>query len=73
MRTIDGKPEYSGGLDVFSQIIKKEGFFALWKGITPYYFRLGPHTILVFMFLEKFNSMYRIHVLGDTSGKGAGI
>ena len=73
MKIIDGKPEYSGAAEVLSKIIKTEGYLALWKGFTPYYLRLGPHTVLVFVLLEKFNSMFRKHVLGDTSGKGAGI
>ena len=34
-------------------MIKNEGFFSLWKGFTPYYFRLGPHTVLTFIFLEQ--------------------
>jgi solute carrier family 25 oxoglutarate transporter 11 len=44
---------------VFTDVIKKEGFFALWKGFTPYYARLGPHTVLTFIFLEQFNSLYK--------------
>ena len=35
------------------QVVKNEGFFSLWKGFTPYYFRLGPHTVLTFIFLEQ--------------------
>merc|ERR1712037_607417 len=38
----DGVPEYKGAADVLSKVIKNEGFFSLWKGFTPYYFRLGP-------------------------------
>lgn len=59
MKTIDGKPEYKGMADVLLKIVKNEGIFALWKGFTPYYARLGPHTVLVFIFLEQFNSLYR--------------
>ncbi|CAH0564785.1 unnamed protein product [Brassicogethes aeneus] len=64
MKTINGKPEYSGPMDVLSQIVKKEGFFKLWKGFTPYYFRLGPHTVLTFIFLEQLNTAYKKHFLG---------
>lgn len=64
MRIIDGKPEYRGALDVWSKIIRNEGIFALWKGFTPYYFRLGPHTVLTFVFLEQLNSLYYKHILG---------
>ncbi|RZC43236.1 mitochondrial 2-oxoglutarate/malate carrier protein [Asbolus verrucosus] len=70
MKTINGKPEYSGALDVLVKVIKNEGLFALWKGFTPYYFRLGPHTVLTFIFLEQMNSAYNQYVLGQTgSGK----
>uniref|UniRef100_A0A915PUZ4 Mitochondrial 2-oxoglutarate/malate carrier protein n=1 Tax=Setaria digitata TaxID=48799 RepID=A0A915PUZ4_9BILA len=64
MRVIDGKPEYRGVLDVWSKVIFNEGFFSLWKGFTPYYFRMGPHTMLTFIILEQFNALYFKHVLG---------
>ncbi|XP_041378569.1 mitochondrial 2-oxoglutarate/malate carrier protein-like [Gigantopelta aegis] len=63
MRIIDGKPEYSGAFDVLSKTIRKEGFFSLWKGFTPYYARLGPHTVLTFIFLEQLNNFYNVYVL----------
>lgn len=59
MRTIDGKPEYRNGLDVLLKVVRYEGFFSLWKGFTPYYARLGPHTVLTFIFLEQMNKYYR--------------
>ncbi|XP_065192125.1 mitochondrial 2-oxoglutarate/malate carrier protein-like [Sycon ciliatum] len=59
MKVIDGKPEYSGGIDVLSKTIRSEGVLSLWKGFTPYYARLGPHTVLTFIFLEQMNKMYR--------------
>jgi len=45
--------------DVLSKVIRNEGFFSLWKGFTPYYFRLGPHTVLTFIFLEQMNAFYK--------------
>lgn len=63
MKMIDGKPEYTGALDVLAKITKNEGVFALWKGFTPYYARLGPHTVLTFIFLEQMNSWYYRYVL----------
>ena len=39
MKIVDGKPEYKGALDVIVKVAKNEGFFSLWKGFTPYYFR----------------------------------
>jgi len=55
MKIINGKPQYSGIYDVVSTVVTKEGFFSLWKGFTPYFLRLGPHTIFTFIFLEKLN------------------
>ncbi|XP_048380325.1 mitochondrial 2-oxoglutarate/malate carrier protein [Stegostoma tigrinum] len=63
MKMIDGKPEYRNGLDVLVRVIRKEGFFSLWKGFTPYYARLGPHTVLTFIFLEQMNKFYKKYFL----------
>lgn len=73
MKIIDGKPEYKGALDVLGKVIRNEGFFSLWKGFTPYYMRLGPHTVLTFIFLEQMNLVYKKHVLGDSAAKGGGL
>lgn len=59
MRTIGGKPEYRNGLEVLVKVTRNEGFFSLWKGFTPYYARLGPHTVLTFVFLEQMNKLYK--------------
>lgn len=58
MQTINGVPEYKGAIDVLTKLIRREGFFSLWKGFTPYYARLGPHTVLTFIFLEQFRMLY---------------
>ena len=52
--------------DVFLRVIRQEGVLALWKGFTPYYFRIGPHTVLTFVFLEQFQRLARQH-FGATS------
>lgn len=70
MKTIDGKPEYRGTADVLARVIRHEGVFALWKGFTPYYFRLGPHTVLTFILLEQLNSGYNKYVLGVQRSSG---
>lgn len=70
---INGKPEYKGALDVVVKVARKEGITALWKGFTPYYFRLGPHTVLTFIFLEQMNKQYKIRVLGIKDAKGGGL
>ena len=46
MRIINGKPEYTGMVDVISRVVKNEGVFSLWKGFTPYYMRIGILFIL---------------------------
>jgi len=58
-----GIPEYRGTVDVLLKVIKNEGFFSLWRGFTPYYARLGPHTVITFIILEQLNSMYKISVM----------
>lgn len=73
MKVIDGKPEYKGTIDVVTKILRNEGVFALWKGFTPYYARLGPHTVLTFIILEQLNKSYFKFVLGDNSGRGSGL
>uniref|UniRef100_A0A3B4HAG3 Mitochondrial 2-oxoglutarate/malate carrier protein-like n=1 Tax=Pundamilia nyererei TaxID=303518 RepID=A0A3B4HAG3_9CICH len=49
--------------EVLVRVVGKEGFFSLWKGFTPYYARLGPHTVLTFIFLEQMNRLYKTYVL----------
>ncbi|XP_072349559.1 mitochondrial 2-oxoglutarate/malate carrier protein [Scyliorhinus torazame] len=63
MQIIDGKPEYRNGLEVLVRVVRQEGFFSLWKGFTPYYARLGPHTVLTFIFLEQMNKFYKQYFL----------
>lgn len=56
---IDGKPEFKGAFDVLGKVVRNEGPFALWKGFFPYYARLGPHTVLTFIFLEQMTAAYK--------------
>jgi hypothetical protein len=43
--------------DVIARVVRKEGFLSLWKGFTPCYMRIGPHTVLTFIFLEQLQLM----------------
>lgn len=54
----DGKFEYKGTIDVLTKVGRQEGIFALWKGFTPYFARLGPHTVITFILLEQLNATY---------------
>jgi len=55
---VNGVPEYKGVVDVFGRLVKNEGVLGLWKGFFPYYFRLGPHTVLTFILVEKCKELY---------------
>eukprot|EP01121_Diplochlamys_sp_Union-15-3_P002602 TRINITY_DN1232_c0_g1_i2.p1 TRINITY_DN1232_c0_g1~~TRINITY_DN1232_c0_g1_i2.p1 ORF type:complete len:209 (+),score=35.38 TRINITY_DN1232_c0_g1_i2:350-976(+) len=55
MSVVNGVPQYSGVFDVVNKTLKSEGILSFWKGFTPYFLRLGPHTIFTFIFLEKLN------------------
>jgi len=55
--------EATNAVKIFVDVIKNEGLFSLWKGFTPYYARLGPHTVLTFIFLEQFNVFYKNYLL----------
>ncbi|VDM57128.1 unnamed protein product [Angiostrongylus costaricensis] len=77
MKVIDGKPEYKNALDVWMKyltkslkVIRNEGVFALWKGFTPYYMRIGPHTVITFIFLEQMNAAYYKLILGVKAKSG---
>ena len=60
--------KYKDTPHVMGHIIKNEGFFALWKGLTPYYLRLGPHTVLTLMFYEQFKNLYRFYTSPPKAG-----
>lgn len=48
--------------NVVASIVKSEGVPALWKGFLPYLTRLGPHTVLTFIFVEQMSAAYfRLH------------
>lgn len=53
------KGQYSGMIDVFRHTVNGPGgVSALWKGFGPYFLRLGPHTILTFIFLEQLRGYF---------------
>lgn len=58
MKIVNGVGEYSGMFDALSKTVRKEGLFSLWRGFTPYFLRLGPHTMLTFLCLEKMKDVY---------------
>lgn len=58
MRVVNGVPEYTGMLDALRKTAGREGVLSLWKGFTPYFLRLGPHTMLTFLCLEQLKATY---------------
>ena len=51
-------PKYAGMLDCFVKIARQEGFGGFYKGFVPNFMRLGPQTIMTFLFYEQFTKMY---------------
>jgi len=49
---------YSNSSDAFFKIIKNEGPAAFYKGAFSHFTRLGPHLMLVFVFLEQLKVMF---------------
>lgn len=50
---------YKNAIDCGFKILASEGPFGFYKGFTPYFLRLGPQTILTFIFFEEFAKMFR--------------
>ncbi|KAJ3159613.1 Mitochondrial oxaloacetate carrier protein [Geranomyces michiganensis] len=57
----DGKQGalYKSGFDCLVKTVKAEGVAALYKGFTAHYLRIGPHTVLTFVFLEQLRKLGR--------------
>jgi len=51
--------KYKNSLDCIVKTAQAEGVLSLWKGFTPYFLRLGPHTIITFMVLEQLNTYFK--------------
>ena len=50
---------HEGLLPLLTRITAKEGLGWMFKGWVPSFIRLGPHTIVTFMFLEQHKKYYR--------------
>lgn len=49
---------YSSYLDCWTKMLRKEGVFSFYKGYTASLLRLGPHTVLSFVFWQKLRAGY---------------
>ena len=60
-RIMKGLPnEEKSALRMLAKTYGEEGFQAFFKGITPAFVRLAPHTILTFLFLEQLRILFPI-------------
>ena len=54
----DTKGLYRSPVHCFVDTVRKEGPLALLKGWTPFYWRLGPHTVILFLMIEKMRNFF---------------
>jgi hypothetical protein len=55
-----GMVVYKGSFDCAAQILKTEGPMGFYKGFVPFFARLGPQTILTFIFFEQYAKLFKI-------------
>jgi solute carrier family 25 oxoglutarate transporter 11 len=58
MVVVNGVAEFSGVADTLVKTVRSSGVLSLWRGFTPYFLRLGPHTIVSLMTLEQLKALY---------------
>ncbi|CAG8482602.1 1815_t:CDS:2 [Ambispora gerdemannii] len=57
-RIMNSGSKPKSAFSILLTIIQQEGPFALFKGWVPAFARLGPHTIITFIVLEKMKELY---------------
>jgi hypothetical protein len=40
------------------KIVTEEGLTALWNGYGPYFARSGGHTVMMYIFIEQYRSLF---------------
>ncbi|ETV91611.1 hypothetical protein H310_13861 [Aphanomyces invadans] len=48
---------YTGSIDAFQKIVRREGFGGLYKGWFPNWMRIGPHTMITLMIFEELRKL----------------
>jgi len=61
-RLQDGN-QYKGLVDCFTQVVRKEGFAALWTSFGPYYLRTAPHAMIILMSTAPLTKLYKQTVM----------
>ena len=51
--------EYASTVDCAVQIFRQEGAAAFYKGFAPHAVRTGPHYMLIFLFIDMYQSFFR--------------
>eukprot|EP01104_Vermistella_antarctica_P000691 TRINITY_DN10824_c0_g1_i1.p1 TRINITY_DN10824_c0_g1~~TRINITY_DN10824_c0_g1_i1.p1 ORF type:complete len:310 (-),score=23.00 TRINITY_DN10824_c0_g1_i1:67-996(-) len=59
--TPDGRKLYRNSWDCFVKTLKAEGVTGLYKGFYSQWLRIGPHTIVAFVVLEKLRTLVNIN------------
>uniref|UniRef100_A0A069DSJ6 Putative solute carrier family 25 member 35-like protein n=1 Tax=Panstrongylus megistus TaxID=65343 RepID=A0A069DSJ6_9HEMI len=57
---------YSSYFDCVRKMWRSEGFSGFYKGIVPCYVRIGPHTVLCFVFWDTFKKLHERYLVEDT-------
>ena len=52
---------YTGVIDCFKKVLKKEGVWGFYKGWGPQLMRLGPHSVLSLTFWDLLKKAYSSH------------
>lgn len=55
------KQSYKSSLDCALKTLRAEGPRGLYKGFTPQWMRIGPHTIVTFMVFERLRSIVHVN------------
>jgi solute carrier family 25 (mitochondrial oxoglutarate transporter), member 11 len=45
----EGVKPFTGWMDCFNKTVKAEGVTGLWSGLPTFYFRVGPHAIIILL------------------------
>lgn len=53
----DGVLPYKNIADCFAKSVAKEGVTGLWAGLPTYYFRVGPHAVIVLLTSEVYKKL----------------
>ena len=53
----DGLGRYGSPLDCIAHTYRADGLLGFFKGWMPSYWRLGPHTVLSLMLIERIRTM----------------